>query len=83
MLMKRVSNYKKFLEEAELNLPELGKLRKGSFRGDVLVNKLKDVLNEHVKLNIKIHSSPTSDTKDIIRLEELDTLKNILIILMS
>ena len=44
----------------------------------LLVNKLKDVLNEHVKLNIKIHSSPTSDTKDIIRLEELDTLKKLI-----
>ena len=44
----------------------------------LLVNKLKDVLNEHVKLNIKIHSSPNSDTKDIIRLEELDTLKKLI-----
>ena len=39
--MKKVVDYKKFLEEAELNLQELGKLRKSSFRGNVLVDKLK------------------------------------------
>lgn len=44
----------------------------------LLVNKLKDILNEHVKLNIKIHSSTNPDTKDIICLEELDNLKKII-----
>lgn len=44
----------------------------------LLVNKLKDILNEHVKLNLKIHSSTNPDTNDIIRLDELDTSKKLI-----
>ena len=40
--MKKISNYKSFLEEVELNLAELGKVRDNEKRGDVLVRKLKD-----------------------------------------
>ena len=39
--MKKISNYKSFLEEVELNLAELGKVRDNEKRGDVLVRKLK------------------------------------------
>jgi hypothetical protein len=40
--MKKIPNYKSFLEEVELNLAELGKVRDNEKRGDVLVRKLKD-----------------------------------------
>lgn len=39
--MKKLSNYKTFLEEIELNLSELGKVRGDEKRGDILVRKLK------------------------------------------
>jgi hypothetical protein len=39
--MKRLSNYKNFFEEAELNLGELGKIRGDEKRGDILITKLK------------------------------------------
>ena len=39
--MGKILNYKKFLEEIELNLQELGKVRSGEKRGDILVGKLK------------------------------------------
>ena len=39
--MKKISNYKTFLEEVELNLSELGKIRGDEKRGDILVTKLK------------------------------------------
>jgi hypothetical protein len=40
--MKKIPNYKSFLEEVELNLAELGKVRDNEKRGDVLVRKLKE-----------------------------------------
>jgi len=40
--MKKIPNYKSFLEEVELNLAELGKVRDDEKRGDVLVRKLKE-----------------------------------------
>ena len=39
--MKKISKYKHFLEEVELNLGELGKIRGDEKRGDILITKLK------------------------------------------
>ena len=39
--MKKITNYKSFLEEVELNLAELGKIRGDEKRGDILITKLK------------------------------------------
>ena len=39
--MKKISKYKHFLEEVELNLAELGKIRGDEKRGDILITKLK------------------------------------------
>ncbi len=36
-----IANFQKFLEEVNLSLPELGKTRGDSLRGNILVNKLK------------------------------------------
>lgn len=38
--MKKVLGYQKFLEEVSLNLGELGKIRNGGTRGDILIGKL-------------------------------------------
>lgn len=40
--MNRIVKFKKFLEEVELTLGELGKMKDGQFRGNILVQKLKD-----------------------------------------
>ena len=40
--MSKIRKYNKFNEEAELNLKELGKTRDGEFRGNILVQKLKN-----------------------------------------
>ena len=37
----KISKYKHFLEEVELNLGELGKIRGDEKRGDILITKLK------------------------------------------
>ena len=39
--MSKIKNYTKFLEEKELTLDELGKLKGSELRGNVLVKKLK------------------------------------------
>ena len=76
--MKRVSNYKKFLEEAELNLPELGKLRKGSFRGDVLVNKLKghDPLTTNNNKSVEITGMKDEDGNWVAPEDAVDNITN-------
>jgi hypothetical protein len=40
--MSKIRKYNKFNEEAELNLKELGKTKDGEFRGNILVQRLKD-----------------------------------------
>ena len=41
----------------------------------ILINTLKDILNEHVTLNLKVHSMATPAIIDLHKLAELDTLK--------
>lgn len=40
----------------------------------LFVNRLKDILNEHANLNIKIHTTSKPDMKDIERLDILDNI---------
>ena len=41
----------------------------------ILINTLKDILNDHVTLNLKVHSMATPAIIDLHKLAELDTLK--------
>jgi hypothetical protein len=43
----------------------------------ILINRLKDTLNEHVKINLKVHSTDTPNFNDIQKLAELDTLRKV------
>jgi len=43
----------------------------------ILINRLKDTLNEHVKINLKVHSTDAPDANDIQKLAELDTLRKV------
>ena len=43
-----------------------------------LVNNLKDVLNEHVHVNINIHSTDSPQSKDLARLQLLELQKKML-----
>jgi hypothetical protein len=43
-----------------------------------LINNLKDVLNEHFNLNVKIHSTDVPDLKDLGRLQMLEVQKKLL-----
>jgi hypothetical protein len=40
--MSKILSYNKFYEEVELTLKELGKTKDGEFRGNVLVQRLKN-----------------------------------------
>ena len=57
------------------NINVFAEVKKIQSEETLLVNKLKEVLNEHVNLNIKVHSAGPIVPTDIQRLEELDTLK--------
>ena len=43
----------------------------------ILINRLKDTLNEHVKINLKVHSTDAPNFNDIQKLAELDTLRKV------
>ena len=43
----------------------------------ILINRLKDTLNEHVVINLRVHSTDTPNFNDIQKLAELDTLRKV------
>ena len=43
----------------------------------ILINRLKDTLNEHVKINLKVCSTDAPNFNDIQKLAELDTLRKV------
>ena len=59
------------------NMNVFAEVKKIQSAETILVNRLKDILNEHVNINLKVHSTATPDVTDIQKLAELDTLKKI------
>jgi hypothetical protein len=57
------------------NLNVFAEVKKIQVLETELINSLKDTLNEHVKLNLKIHSSQTPVDEDSKKLAELDQRK--------
>jgi hypothetical protein len=57
------------------NINVFAEVKKIQSEETLLVNKLKEILNEHVNLNIKVHSTASRIPIDIARLAELDNLK--------
>ena len=70
--MKKISNYINFISEANLTLQELGKLKDGEHRGNILVNKLKaeDPItlsnNKEVTIDTMKSDDTWEDPKEVI-----------------
>ena len=59
------------------NINVFAEVKKIQSAETILINTLKDILNEHVTLNLKVHSMATPAITDIQKLAELDTLKKV------
>jgi len=57
------------------NINVFAEVKKIQSAETILINTLKDILNEHVTLNLKVHSMATPVITDIQKLAELDTLR--------
>lgn len=57
------------------NINVFAEVKKIQSAETILINTLKDILNEHVTLNLKVHSMATPAITDLHKLAELDTLK--------
>jgi hypothetical protein len=57
------------------NINVFAEVKKIQSEETLLVNKLKEILNEHVKINIKVHTTTNHTPEDIKKLAELDDLK--------
>ena len=56
------------------NINVFAEVKKIQSAETILINTLKDILNEHVTLNLKVHSMATPAIIDLHKLAELDTL---------
>jgi len=59
------------------NINVFAEVKKIQSAETILINRLKDTLNEHVVINLRIHSTATPTAADIEKLAELDTLRKI------
>ena len=59
------------------NINVFAEVKKIQSAETILINRLKDTLNEHVVINLRVHSSPNPEPADIEKLAELDTLRKI------
>jgi len=59
------------------NINVFAEVKKIQSAETILINRLKDTLNEHVVINLRIHSSATPTAADIEKLAELDTLRKV------
>jgi hypothetical protein len=59
------------------NINVFAEVKKIQSAETILINRLKDTLNEHVVINLRIHSTATADPADIQKLAELDTLRKV------
>jgi len=57
------------------NINVFAEVKKIQSAETILINRLKDTLNEHVVINLRIHSMATPTATDIEKLAELDTLR--------
>jgi hypothetical protein len=57
------------------NINVFAEVKKIQSAETILINRLKDTLNEHVVINLRIHSTATPTAADIEKLAELDTLR--------
>ena len=57
------------------NINVFAEVKKIQSAETILINRLKDTLNEHVVINLRIHSTATPSPADIEKLAELDTLR--------
>jgi hypothetical protein len=57
------------------NINVFAEVKKIQSAETILINRLKDTLNEHVVINLRIHSTATPTATDIEKLAELDTLR--------
>lgn len=60
------------------NINVFAEVKKIQSEETLLVNKLKETLNEHVKISIKVHTTTDHGPDDIKRLAELDEQKRII-----
>ena len=59
------------------NINVFAEVKKIQSAETILINRLKDTLNEHVVINLRVHSTATPTAADIEKLAELDTLRKI------
>lgn len=59
------------------NINVFAEVKKIQSAETILINRLKDTLNEHVVINLRIHSTATPSPADIEKLSELDTLRKV------
>jgi hypothetical protein len=59
------------------NINVFAEVKKIQSAETILINRLKDTLNEHVVINLRIHSTATPTAADIEKLAELDTLRKV------
>lgn len=57
------------------NINVFSEVKKIQCAETILVNRLKDILNEHVSLNLKVHGATATVGADIQKLAELDALR--------
>ena len=57
------------------NINVFAEVKKIQSAETILINRLKDTLNEHVVINLRVHSTVTPTGADIEKLAELDTLR--------
>jgi hypothetical protein len=59
------------------NINVFAEVKKIQSAETILINRLKDTLNEHVVINLRIHSMAIPSPADIEKLAELDTLRKV------
>ena len=59
------------------NINVFAEVKKIQSAETILINRLKDTLNEHVVINLRVHSTAIPTPADIEKLAELDTLRKI------